>query len=140
MIEVSAKRRKYKFNVIDYLWYMGKDSERISQFSTPYKAVAWSIVIYASFLAGMVIASLCHGFSEVIIPASLIFGFIAYIRYEVYLEKHHFTKEREREYFRRYPERTHYSSWLLFIIPIMVIVLSLVLLGRVLVILSPSLK
>ena len=28
MIEVSAKRRKYKFNVIDYLWYMGKDSER----------------------------------------------------------------------------------------------------------------
>ena len=107
---MSAKRRKYKFNVIDYLWYMGKDSERISQFPTPYKAVALSIVIYASFLVGMVIASLCHGFSEVIIPTCLIFGSIAYIRYQVYLEKHLFTKEREREYFRRYPERTHYSS------------------------------
>ena len=42
---MSAKRRKYEFNVIDYLWYMGKDSERMSQFPTPNKAVACSIVI-----------------------------------------------------------------------------------------------
>lgn len=90
---MSAKRRKYKFNVIDYLWYMGKDSERISQFSTAYKAVACSIVFDASFLAGIFIASHCPGYSEVIIPACLIFGFIVYICYEVYLEKHHFTKD-----------------------------------------------
>ena len=39
---MSAKRRKYKFNVIDYLWYMGKDSWRVplSRWPSPFEAVA----------------------------------------------------------------------------------------------------
>lgn len=38
---MSAKKRKYKFNVIDYLWYLDKDYVRKpKEGSTPFKAVA----------------------------------------------------------------------------------------------------
>ncbi len=137
---MSAKRRKYKFNVLDYLWYMGKDSQRISQYPTPYKAVVYGIVLWASFFAGVFIASFFKAYSAVIIVACLIIGFLAYLRYEVYLDKYHFTKEREQEYFLSYPERRHYSSWLLFVIPIIVLVLYFVIFGMALVAFAQYLK
>ena len=38
--------RKYKFNVIDYLWYMGRDAWRVPlrAWPTPLDAVVWSLV------------------------------------------------------------------------------------------------
>ena len=41
-----AFQRKYKFNILDYLWYMGMDSWRVPllRWPTPFDAVVLSIL------------------------------------------------------------------------------------------------
>ena len=139
---MSAKRRKYEFNVIDYLWYMGKDSWRVplSRWPTPFESIVWSVVLWTALFLGTIFVVLSPEYAESIIVTFLIAGFIACFRYEAYLEKHRFTPLREKAYFRRYPERRHYSRWVLFFIPVIVLLLSSAIFGSVLVMLIKNIE
>ncbi len=126
MIEMSAKRRKYKFNVLDYLWYMGKDCLRRQQF-TPFDTIAYCLTILPIGFCGYRLAANFPNYADIIFYTFLIGAGVLGYSVIVLLMKYRYTPEREREYFRRYPERTHYSRWIIFIVPIIVIVLSFLL-------------
>ena len=127
---MSAKRRKYKFNVIDYLWYMGKDYEgRSKERFSPFVAVAISVTMLPMSFCGFYFAANFPKYAEVILYSFLIGAFVLWYSVIVLLMKYRFTPERERAYYRRFPERTHYSRWLLFFVPIIVLILSFSLYG-----------
>ena len=133
MIEVRAKRRKYKFNVIDYLWYMGKDSWRVplSRWPSPFEAVANSLIVFPMLMGGFILGSMSSKYGVAIFISFFIGMFIMMFSYNGFLKKHRFTPERERAYFRRYPERKHYSIRTLFWFPVTVYVVYLIIFGTV---------
>ncbi len=127
---MSAKRRKYKFNVIDYLWYMGKDYEgRSKERFTPFVAVALCLTMLPMSFCGFYFAANFPKYAEVILYSFLIGAFVLWYSVIVLLMKYRFTPESERAYYRRFPERTHYSRWILLILPIIVLIISFSLYG-----------
>lgn len=109
-----AFRRKYKFNWIDHLHYMGRSSWRVhTRWPKPLEAVAVSVLWFPLFL--LIVfrsASLEAAMSFIACLIAVAFGS------EWLLGKYRFTAERERVYFRRYPQRKHYSVKVLFWIPV----------------------
>lgn len=105
-----AQRRKYRFNWIDHLYYTGKEVAR------------WSVWFYfESFfvLVPLVLLLLCVGVMLIkqTVNTALIYISIyaacalAVVLYSKrWLKIHRFTQQRERAYFRRYPQRKHYRT------------------------------
>lgn len=106
-----AFQRKYRFNWIDHLYYTtGKEMPR------------WSVWFYfESFfvLVPLVLLLLCVGVMLIkqTVNAALIHISIyaacalAVVLYSKrWLKIHRFTPQRERAYFRRYPQRKHYKT------------------------------
>lgn len=105
-----AQRRKYKFNWIDHLYYTGKD------------VAVWSVWFYfESFfvLVPLVLLLLCVGvilikqtanaaLIQISICAACALAVVLYSKR--WLKIHRFTPQRERAYFRRYPQRKHYRT------------------------------
>lgn len=105
-----AFKRTYKFNRLDHLYYTGKSGPAV-----------WSMWFYIECLfvlpplillllcmvvtvreqtvnAVLVILSICAACALAVVLFS-----------KKFLEKHRFTPQRERAYFRRYPGRKNYS-------------------------------
>ncbi len=103
-------RRKYKFNALDHIYYMGRDTWRLPLrwWPTPLQAVVIAVFVTPmTFLAA---------FIEGVAGTALFVAALAvFIGFEWPLERYRFTPERERAYFRRYPERKRYRPWLLFL-------------------------
>lgn len=105
-----AQRHKYKFNWIDHLYYTGKD------------VAVWSVWFYfESFfvLVPLVLLLLCVGVMlikqtanaaliHISIYAACALAVVLYSKR--WLKIHRFTPERERAYFRCYPQRKHYRT------------------------------
>lgn len=105
-----AQRRKYRFNWIDHLYYTGKD------------VAVWSVWFYfESFfvLVPLVLLLLCVGVMlikqtanaaliHISIYAACALAVVLYSKR--WLKIHRFTPERERAYFRCYPQRKHYRT------------------------------
>lgn len=128
---MSAKRRKYKFNVIDYLWYMGNDSWRVplSRWPSPFEALTNCLIIIPLVFCGLYFGATNHQYINVIFISFVIVAVAIPFFCLSLLKKHRFTKERERAYFRRYPERKHYSIKVLFWLPFIIMVLSFIIFG-----------
>ena len=96
-------RRKYKFNWIDHLHYMGKGCWY--RF-TPLQALFWSFV-------GSPLLWLILLLSSSTIEATFYFACLIALAFGVewLLNKYRLTPERERSYYRRYPKRmNHYNQ------------------------------
>ena len=105
-----AQRRKYKFNWIDHLYYTGKD------------VAVWSVWFYFEFFfisVPLLLLLLCVGVMlikqtanatliHISTYASCALAVVLYSKR--WLKIHRFTPQRERAYFRRYPQRKHYRT------------------------------
>lgn len=101
---MTNKRRKYKFNWIDHLYYIGKGDDQLPfmwRQLTPFNTLIYSMLLW--LVAFSVI--LWHSSDSLkSIYALGIFCVIIFL-YDWVLEKYYFTPEREQAYFRRYPQR-----------------------------------
>ena len=97
MIEVSAHRRKYKFNVIDYLWYMGKDSWRVPlrRWPSPFGALANCLIIIPLIFCGFYFGAIYPQYSKYIFISFVIGAFATSLSCDFLLKKYRFTEERE---------------------------------------------
>ena len=130
---MSANRRKYKFNVIAYLWYMGKDSWRVPlrRWPSPFEALANCLIIIPLIFCGFYFGAIYPQYSKYIFISFVIGAFATSFSCDFLLKKYRFTEERERAYFRRYPERKHYSIKMLFWFPFIIMVMSFIIFGIV---------
>lgn len=122
-------RQKYKFNVIDHLWYMSKDSRLVlpPRVPSPFDAMVLSVLTPCELLGIIYFVKKFPQYGTIIFLTFIMLGMILYLYYANILRKYHFTSEREKAYFRRYPERKHYSRWLLFLIPVIMLIGSVIL-------------
>ena len=116
-------RRKYKFNIIDHLYYMiGQDrlhNEMPSWKFSPLDAAISVFIIWPALAIGFFMPN------DVTQIVWLVITVAAYIYIEPRWEKHRFTPARERAYCRRYPERKkNCSVWLLIGINIAMAIVS----------------
>lgn len=120
--------RKYKFNVLDRLWYMGKNSGRVPllRWPNPFDAEVLSILASCELLVGIYFVRKFPQDGTIILLTIIIAVMILYLYYADILRKYHFTSVREEAYFRRYPERKHYNLWVLFLIPIILLIVSII--------------
>lgn len=96
-----AQRRKYKFNWLDRLYYMGVNYVP-DRWPMPFEALIYSILMWP-FVFIMI---LLYKRDEPVI--GLLFVVCMGLFFHFYdwpLKKFLFTSERERAYFRRYPQR-----------------------------------
>lgn len=105
-----AFQRKYKFNWLDRLYYTGKGGPAI-----------WSMWFYVEcffVLPPLILLLLCmvvmvreQTVNAVLVGISICAtcALAAILLSKRFLEKHRFTPQRERAYFRRYPGRKNYS-------------------------------
>ena len=96
-----AFKRKYKFSIIDHLYYAGRIRRIHNRWSMPLDAIFyWVIPLW--------------------LPSALSVGLV-WAAVEVYskIEKKYFTKARERAYYRLYPERKDKNYfWLQLLLPL----------------------
>lgn len=97
-----AQQRKYKFNWLDHLYYMGVNYGP-ARWPMPFEALVGSILLWPFVF--ILIASR----DEQKLFCTLCIFVIIILFYERPLKKYWFTPERERAYFRRYPRRKHVS-------------------------------
>ena len=120
-------KRKYKFSIIDYLYYMGKDIWRIHpRWPTPLDAVVMSFVGTPLLFLMLFVTS--SGLEAVLYMVCFLIGFASY---EWLLKKYRFTSERERAYFRHYPQRKNYSQKWLFGFPLIMWIISIIIWGSI---------
>ena len=104
-----AFQRKYKFNLLDYLYYTGKGG--------PPQWGLWFYIEGFFVLTPLVLLSLCMivmageqtvntALLRTAILAACALAAVLYSKW--LLKKHRFTLERERAYFRLYPQRKYY--------------------------------
>ena len=107
---------------------MGKESWRVPllRWPTPFDAVVLSILAPCELLGGIYFVRKFPQYGTIIFLTFIILGMILYLYYADILRKYHFTSEREKAYFRRYPERKHYNLWVLFLIPIILLIVSII--------------
>lgn len=107
-----AQRRKYKFNWLDHLYYMGVNygSTRLPM---PFDALVYSVLMWPMMFSIIFWAS--DDVQEII---CMTLYFVVILFYDWPLRKFRFTHERERAYFRRYPQRKEHSVILHFWLPI----------------------
>ena len=116
-----AQRRKYRFNWIDHLHYMGRSSWRVhTRWPKPLDAVTMSVLWFPLCLL-IVYRSARLEAAMFFIACLIVVAFGS----EWLLGKYRFTPECERVYFRRYPQRKHYSVKVLFWIPVVIYLLTM---------------
>lgn len=105
-----AKKRTYKFNWLDHLYYTGKDG--------PAQWSMWFYIECFFVLPPLVLLLLCmvvmvreQTVNTVLVGLSILAACaLAVVLFSKrLLEKRRFTPQRERAYFRRYPRRKYYS-------------------------------
>lgn len=113
IIKMTDKRRKYKFNWLDRLYYMGVNYGP-ARWPMPFEALVYSVLMWPFVF--ILIASR----NEQTLFCTLGIFIVILLFYERPLKKCWFTPERERAYFRRYPQRKHTSAntlwWLSLVI------------------------
>lgn len=97
-----AQRRKYKFNWLDHLYYMGVNHGP-ERWPMPFEALVYAILMWP-----FVFILIASRDEQTFFCTFCIFAVII-LFYERPLKKYWFTPERERAYFRRYPRRKHVS-------------------------------
>lgn len=109
--------RKYKFSIIDYLYYAGRIPRIRNRWFMPLEAVFFAVFgVIPPFL---IIRFLYRGMPSWLMLV-LFLGW-AWATTEVYskIEKKYFTKARERAYYRRYPARKDKNYfWLQLLLPL----------------------
>lgn len=107
---MSAKKRTYKFNSLDHLYYTGKGG--------PAQWGLWFYIEGFFILTPLVLLSLCmivmvgeQTVNTVLLRTAILTACVlAIVLYSKWLlKKYRFTPQRERAYFRRYPRRKYYS-------------------------------
>ncbi len=110
---MSAKKRTYKFNWLDHVYYMGVNYGP-ARWPMPFEALVYSVLMWPFVF--ILIASK----NEQTLFYTLGIFIVILLFYERPLKKCWFTPERERAYFRRYPQRKHTSAntlwWLSLVI------------------------
>lgn len=111
-----AFKRKYKFSIIDHLYYAGH-IRRIYKWDMPLEAIYFSIFGY---IPPFLLVKILSPAIPIWLMLVLFFGWLwAAIKVFSSIEKIHFTKARERAYFRRYPERKDKNYfWLQLLLPL----------------------
>lgn len=110
LFKAMAFQRKYNFNRLDHLYYTGKGGPAV-----------WSMWFYVEcffVLPPLILLLLCtvvmvmaQKVNTVLVGISILAACALAVDLlsKRLLEKRHFTPQRERAYFRRYPERKYYS-------------------------------
>ena len=110
-------RRKYKFSIIDHLYYAGRIRRIHNRWSMPLDAIfLWVFAVVPSLL----IIRFLYWVIPLWLPSALSVGLV-WAAVEVYskIEKKYFTKARERAYYRLYPERKDKNYfWLQLLLPL----------------------
>ena len=106
---MSAKKRTYKFNWLDHLYYTGKGG--------PAQWGMWFYIEGFFVLTPLVLLSLCmivmageQTVNTVLLRTAILAACsLAVVLFSKWLlKKHYFTPQRERVYFHRYPRRKDY--------------------------------
>lgn len=109
-----AYKRKYKFNWLDYLYYMGRGTPGLD---------VWFYFLLVPRTLPTVLLLLCvytmlieQSFNPALMRMSIYAAFaLVVIHYcNWLLKKYRFTPQREQAYFRRYPQRKHYKWSLIY--------------------------
>lgn len=98
-----AYQRKYKFNWLDHLYYMG-EGRQVDRWPMPFDALVGSILMWP--FEFILIASR----DEQTFFCTLCIFVVILLFYDRPLKKYWFTPKRERAYFRSYPQRKHISA------------------------------
>lgn len=122
-----AYQRKYKFNWLDHLYYMG-EGRQVDRWPMPFDALVGSILLWIPAFSVIFWTS---SDKQNIIYTLCIFVVII-IFYERPLKKYWFTPERGRAYFSRYPQRKHISTNTLWWLSLTIYLTNIVILGLVL--------
>lgn len=122
MIEIEAMgtktSQKYRFNILDHLHYVvGED--RLHTIPRKWRFSPLDVAVIVFFSPPILILSLFLPYMALQIAVATI-GIMALSNYDSLLKKR-FTSERERAYYRRYPNRMNCSIWLLIGIDIAII-------------------
>lgn len=122
-----AQRRKYKFNWIDHLYYIGKGGCPVpSRWPMPFETLLFSILMWP--IAFSIIYWPSDGVPIIICMTLYIF---IVLFYDWLLRKYRYSPERERAYFRRYPQQKEHSVIVLFWLPITMLLGNIAILGFV---------
>ena len=112
-----AFKRKYKFSIIDHLYYAGRIRRIHNRWSMPLDAIfLWVFAVVPS----LIIIRFLYWVIPLWLPSALSVGLV-WAAVEVYskIEKKYFTKARERAYYRLYPERKDKNYfWLQLLLPL----------------------
>ena len=127
IIKMTDKRCKYKFNWLDHLYYMGVNYGP-ARWPMPFDALLYSILMWPVALSVIFWVS---SDKRKIFYTLCIFVVIL-LFYERPLKKYWFTPERERAYFRSYPQRKHISANILWWLSLTIYLTNIVILGLVL--------
>ena len=110
-------RRKYKFSIIDHLYYAGRIRRIHNRWFMPLDAIfLWVFAVVPSLL----IIRFLYWVIPSWLLSALSVGWV-WATVEVYskIEKKYFTKARERAYYRLYPERKDKNYfWLQLLLPL----------------------
>ena len=120
-----AFKRKYKFNWLDYLYYMGVNYGP-ARWPMPFEALVCSVLMWPFVF--ILIASR----NEQTLFCTLGIFIVILLFYERPLKKYWFTPERERAYFRSHPQRKHISANTLWWLSLTIYLTNIVILGLVL--------
>lgn len=126
IIKMTDKRRKYKFNWLDRLYYMGVNYGP-ARWPMPFEALVYSVLMWPFVF--ILIASK----NEQTLFYTLGIFIVILLFYERPLKKYWFTPERERAYFRRYPQRKHISFNTVWWLSLTITLTNFVLLGLVII-------
>ena len=116
---MSAKKRTYKFNWLDHLYYIGKGCDKLPYewtLLTPFHVVMFSILMWPLMFC---IIFWAKSDEQKII--CMTFWIAAILFYQWPLEKYRFTPEREQAYFRLYPQRRQLSLKVMPWLPIKIL-------------------
>lgn len=108
--------RKYKFSIIDFLYYAGR-TRYIYKWYMPLEAI---FLIVFGVIPPFLIMRILYRVMPSWLMLVLFLGW-AWTTTEVYskIEKKYFTKARERAYYRQYPERKDKNYfWLQLLLPL----------------------
>lgn len=123
-----AQRCKYKFNWLDRLYYMGVNYGP-ARWPMPFEALVGSILMWPVALSVIFWVSS----DEQTFFCTLGIFVVILLFYERPLKKYWFTPERERAYFRSYPQRKHISVNTVWWLSLTITLTNIVLLGLVII-------
>lgn len=124
---MTNKRRKYTFNWLDRLYYIGKGDDQLPfkwRQLTPFNTLIYSMLLWP--VAFSIILWYPSNQLKIIYTLCIICVIISL--YDWPLEKYYFTPEREQAYFRRYPQRRQISVKVMPWLPITILLTNIAIL------------